>query len=237
MEVSKMNLGKVRYGADMRGIPLFHGSKGGILGSISPRSRRTCDFGPAFYLGTVKEQAYSLCLRSSNPHFYECTLYTEGLRVEKLDGLAWIFYVCYNRDLLPEYTDSPLFRSIADFQKATDVVTGNIADDNIYPAFVDFSDNLVTDKGLDAILNAIQLGTQYALLTPKACSQVDCIEVFPTAEELKSWSRFDADRTARAKRIFQELYPYYIHAGKSALEYENGGLFDESFEHLRARTL
>lgn len=33
-------------------VTLYHGSKSGINGTISPISRRYCDFGKGFYMGT-----------------------------------------------------------------------------------------------------------------------------------------------------------------------------------------
>ena len=41
-------------------IRLFHGSKSGIKGKISPISRSLCDFGQGFYMGTEKEQPMTL---------------------------------------------------------------------------------------------------------------------------------------------------------------------------------
>ena len=33
-------------------VLLYHGSKSGIKGSIEPKSRKQCDFGQGFYMGT-----------------------------------------------------------------------------------------------------------------------------------------------------------------------------------------
>lgn len=37
-------------------VTLYHGSKSGIQGSISPISRKCCDFGKGFYMGTDRTQ-------------------------------------------------------------------------------------------------------------------------------------------------------------------------------------
>ena len=39
---------------------LYHGSKNGIKGEIQPSSRKHCDFGTGFYMGTEPEQPLTL---------------------------------------------------------------------------------------------------------------------------------------------------------------------------------
>ena len=49
-EISKMN--KNRIITKDETITLYHGSKSGICGKIAPKSRKHCDFGTGFYMGT-----------------------------------------------------------------------------------------------------------------------------------------------------------------------------------------
>ena len=46
-------------------IFLYHGSKSGIVGAVAPKSRRQCDFGQGFYMGT--EPSQTLTLSSNYP--------------------------------------------------------------------------------------------------------------------------------------------------------------------------
>ena len=41
-------------------ILLYHGSKSGVKGKIAPKSRRQCDFGQGFYMGTEPSQPLTL---------------------------------------------------------------------------------------------------------------------------------------------------------------------------------
>ncbi|MFR1077887.1 DUF3990 domain-containing protein [Enterocloster sp.] len=37
-------------------VTLYHGSKSGLCGAIAPISRKHCDFGKGFYMGTDRTQ-------------------------------------------------------------------------------------------------------------------------------------------------------------------------------------
>ncbi len=41
-------------------VTLYHGSKSGIRGAIAPISRKRCDFGKGFYMGTDRTQQMKL---------------------------------------------------------------------------------------------------------------------------------------------------------------------------------
>ena len=43
---------------------LYHGSKLGLKGAISPRSRAVCDFGCGFYMGDAPQQPLTLICRT-----------------------------------------------------------------------------------------------------------------------------------------------------------------------------
>lgn len=55
-------------------IILYHGSRGGIEGSIEPISRSRCDFGKGFYMGTNPEQVKGLVVEQDAPVFYTVEL-------------------------------------------------------------------------------------------------------------------------------------------------------------------
>ena len=55
--VYEMILDKIKQATDhirpkKNRIILYHGSKSGIIGAIEPKSRKQCDFGKGFYMGT-----------------------------------------------------------------------------------------------------------------------------------------------------------------------------------------
>ena len=50
---------------------LYHGSKLGLMGAISLRSRAVCDFGCGFYMGDTPQQPQTLICRTESPRFYE----------------------------------------------------------------------------------------------------------------------------------------------------------------------
>ena len=215
------------------GLPLYHGSKGGIKGELKPISRESCDFGSALYLGTMREQAFSVCLSHNDPHFYDCLLDVRELSVLYLTDYQWLFFVGFNREALPYYYDTPLYKSMCDQVDATDVIVGDIADDSIYPAFQDFCDNLITDAGLVAALKFLQLGKQCALKTGKACTRVDVHEVELSHLDVEHLREFERERSNRAQTVLREVTKLYRTVGHTLEDLERQGLFDASYESLR----
>ena len=60
-------------------ITLYHGSKSGISGAITPISRERCDFGKGFYMGTDRTQPLTL-----NCNFPNAKIYTLSVNLSKL---------------------------------------------------------------------------------------------------------------------------------------------------------
>lgn len=111
-------------------ITLFHGSKSGIHGAVSPfRSRVACDFGQGFYLGTKKEQAKGLISLHDNATLYTCSLNLWGLNILKLDGLAWALTVAYCRGVITEFPN--IAKYIEESILKSDIIVGAIADDEL----------------------------------------------------------------------------------------------------------
>ena len=215
------------------GIPLYHGSKGGIKGEPRPSSRESCDFGPALYLGTMREQAFSICLNHSNPHFYECALDARDLRILYLTDYQWLFFVGFSRGALPYYSETALYRSMCETVDFADVIVGDIADDSIYPAFQDFCDNLITDHGLVSALKFLQLGRQCALKSKKACSHVKMQEVTLGPKDISYLQTFEHERSVRAQTVLRETTKLYRTVGNTLDDLERRGVFDAAFESLR----
>ena len=56
---------------------LYHGSKSGIEGKIEPKSRKQCDFGKGFYMGTEPAQALTLICDYEKSRFYIISICTD----------------------------------------------------------------------------------------------------------------------------------------------------------------
>lgn len=156
-------------------VKLYHGSKGGINGSIMPVSRVACDFGKAFYLGSNSVQAFSICTHYNNPVGYACHLAVDGLSISKLDSTLWPLVVLSNRrpDIL---SSAPVLKEqLLEFEGTKDVIVGPIADDSLLEAFDSFADSNMTFEDLILCISELNLGVQYALKTRKACDNVEIV--------------------------------------------------------------
>lgn len=163
----------------MKDIILYHGSKDGIKGNISPISRELCDFGKGFYLGESKEQAKSIVCEYSNPVLYKIQLKLSEMpeeKILKLDGNDWLFAILASRKMISDFNSLPIAQEWLDKCKKYDVIIGKIADDKMNEAMTRFAEYGLTDKGLQACLLSVRYGNQYVLKTEFACSKAVIIE-------------------------------------------------------------
>ena len=177
-------------------IRLYHGSKSGLVGSIAPTSRDVCDFGRGFYMGTEKTQPLTLICHGDSPRFYEMDFDVDGLRVHRFEpNLDWAMFVAWNRRAIPErfkpYYDER-FLSIA---QSSDVIVGKIANDRMVVVLDWFFQGFISDIGLLAALQALNLGDQYCAVTKAACERVGIV-----SEKALSQSECEALRTRSENR-------------------------------------
>lgn len=162
----------------MEDVILYHGSKSGIIGNIQPESRRTCDFGKGFYMGTEPMQAKGLVTRFDNPQIYTIKFRLSEIPENKIlkldDDEKWLYMVLACRGAMTAKTSSAAQKILSELKKY-DVVIGKIADDSMREALNAFYENALTDKGLIACLQSVDFGIQYVAKTNFACSKIDIL--------------------------------------------------------------
>lgn len=167
-------------------MQLFHGSKSGIKGKISPIGRPECDFGKGFYMGTDKEQPLTLICNYPHPVIYTLQFNFENLKVKdlKLD-IDWALLVAYNRGKMENIRHSALYDKIGKMISGYDVVSGYIANDRMFVVLDRFFNGDITDVALIKSLSALKLGKQYVAKTERACSAIEIIEQHVVTEHEK----------------------------------------------------
>ena len=108
---------------------VYHGSTGPIERPDTKHSYRALDFGPGFYVTSVREQAVRWARRKADltgaaravVSRYDMGADEDGLRVLRFGGdmEAWIDFVCRCRDGEPVYRDY-------------DLIVGRVADDKVF---------------------------------------------------------------------------------------------------------
>ena len=158
-------------------MKLYHGSKSGITGAIQPISRDRCDFGRGFYMGTDEQQPLTLICNFSSPVLYTVEFDLSGLEMLELPvGLDWALFVAYNRGKLDAVRESSLYARIASLADGRDVIAGAIANDRMFVVLDRFFNGEITDAALIASLTVLQLGSQYAAITQRACDNVTVVD-------------------------------------------------------------
>lgn len=114
-------------------ITLYHGSKSGIHGPIMPESRKHCDFGKGFYMGTDQAQPLTLICNYPNAIIYTLNVLLSGLEILNLQtGLDWALLIAYNRGKMESIKNSQLYNKYADLGKGCDLIIGHIANDRMF---------------------------------------------------------------------------------------------------------
>ena len=152
---------------------LFHGSKTGIEGAVSPISRSRCDFGSGFYMGTNPVQPLTLICDFDQSKFYIVSVSLENLNVLEVPAdIEWAMIVAYNRGKMDSIKDSDIYNKYSSMCKNKDLIIGNIADDRMFYVLDNFFSGNITDMALVKSLSALQLGKQYVAVSQKGCDAV-----------------------------------------------------------------
>ena len=154
---------------------LYHGSKSEINGNIKPSSRKNCDFGRGFYLGTDILQAKTLICEKENPTLYKIELDLNGLKILNIEDYHdWISVIAYNRKISNHFKGEKAKEKekYSKFLDGYDLVIGDIADDRMFLSFEMYSIGLMLEDTLTDCLKTIKLGKQYVCKTQKACDNL-----------------------------------------------------------------
>ncbi len=152
---------------------LFHGSKSGIEGKIRPISRKYCDFGQGFYMGTEPSQALTLICDYDKSKFYIVSICTDELvHMEVSADIKWALLVAYHRGKMEKVGGTDFYKKYRDMTLNKDLIIGNIANDRMFYVIDNFFVGNITDIALVNSLSALQLGKQYVAITQKSCDSV-----------------------------------------------------------------
>ncbi len=158
---------------DSNRVLLYHGSKSGIEGTIEPKSRKQCDFGKGFYMGTDPGQALTLICDYEKSKFYIVSVNTDNLaQIEVPANIDWAMLVAYHRGKMEKINGTPFYNKYRDMTQDKDLVIGNIANDRMFFVIDNFFVGNVTDMALINSLSALQLGKQYVVISQKGCDAV-----------------------------------------------------------------
>ena len=154
-------------------VLLYHGSKSGINGSIQPISRKQCDFGSGFYMGTEPVQALTLICDFEKSKFYIVSIDTNELaQLDVPADIDWAMLVAFHRGKMEKIKDTSFYNKYRSMAQNKDLVIGSIANDRMFFVIDNFFVGTITDAALVNSLSALQLGRQYVAVSQKACDAV-----------------------------------------------------------------
>lgn len=152
---------------------LYHGSKSGIIGKIEPKSRKMCDFGRGFYMGTEPSQVLTLICDYEDSKFYIVSVDVKKLNTLTVPtNIDWAMLVAYNRGRMEKIKGTEFYNKYRNMTKNKDLIIGSIADDRMFYVIDNFFIGNITDVALINSLSALELGRQYVAVTQKACDLV-----------------------------------------------------------------
>lgn len=207
---------------------LYHGSKKGLQGEIVPISRRECDFGQGFYMGTTALQPLTLICAETKPKFYTVELDLTDLRVLRVGiDLDWAMLIAYFRKEMEDAKGTAIYEKYAHFADGYDVIVGYIANDRMYTELSRFFNRTLTDTALLHCLSALDLGMQYVAVTEKACKQIRVLKE-ETLQPLVLSALIDLSVARRKEGIAlaEDLEVRYRREGKYFDEILRGGFHE-----------
>ncbi len=173
MVLEKIEAASGSIGLEKGRALLYHGSKAGIEGNIAPKSRKQCDFGEGFYMGTEPSQALTLICDYESAKFYIVSISVDNLAVLDVPAdLEWAMIVAYHRGRMEKIKGTPFYSKYQEMTKDKDLVIGSIANDRMFFVIDNFFIGNITDAALINSLSALELGKQYVAVTQKGCDAV-----------------------------------------------------------------
>ena len=158
-------------------VKLYHGSKSGIKGAISPISRDKCDFGKGFYMGTDKMQPLTLICNFPEARLYTLAVDLTDLKTLDVEiGIDWALLIAYNRGKMESARGTSIYERISKMAYGCDMIIGYIANDRMFVVLDRFFSGEITDTALINSLSVLKLGKQYAAVTEKACRNIQIID-------------------------------------------------------------
>lgn len=217
-EMMLQNIEDIAKGLDIDSnrVLLYHGSKSGIEGKIAPLSRKQCDFGKGFYMGTEPAQALTLICDYEKSKLYIISIGTDELaHLEVPTDIDWAMIVAYHRGKMEKINDTPFYKKYRDMTADKDLIIGSIANDRMFYVIDNFFIGNITDAALINSLSALKLGKQYVAVTQKGCDavRVEC-EVSLSYLERLSIKDIAEENRARGVSLANDICKNYRREGK-----------------------
>lgn len=201
----------------MNDLIVYHGSRGGLHGTIKPNSRPRCDFGCGFYMGDSEKQAKGLISEADTPTLYTLRLKLSEIpesRILILNGHDWLHTVLASRQKIAEFNRLNIAKRTLQNLERYDVIIGPIADDRMNEAMNRFSDYAITDKALLACLESVNYGNQYVAKTDFACSKIEVIgEKILRGKELDDIKQYTRQKRSESRDIVLAMAQKYQRDG------------------------
>ena len=216
IDLAKIIIDSKTYENNDDKLILYHGSKTGIVGDIAPISRRECDFGQGFYMGTSTLQPLTLVCAEEKPKFYTVELDLNGLKVLNVEiGLEWALLIAYYRKEMESAVGTEIYEKYANFASGYDVIIGYIANDRMYTELSRFFNKTLTDTALIRCLSALDLGKQYVAITEEACKQIKILKEESLSQlELAILRDMSVERRKEGIALADEIEVKYRREGK-----------------------
>ncbi len=216
MILDKINQATDNINLEKNRILLYHGSKSGIVGGIEPKSRKQCDFGMGFYMGTDPNQPLTLICDYEESKFYIVSICADMLKsLEVNTDIDWAMLVAYNRGKMEKIKDTDLYNKYRDMMTDKDLIIGSIANDRMFYVIDNFFVGNVTDVALVNSLSALQLGRQYVTVSQNGCDAVRIEKEIPLSylERLVMKEVADENR-AKGISLANDICKNYRREGK-----------------------
>lgn len=194
---------------------LYHGSKSGIEGKIEPKSRKQCDFGAGFYMGTEPSQALTLICDYESAKYYIVSVARDELKVKDVPAdIEWAMLVAYHRGRMETVKGTPIYEKYQAMTEENDLVIGSIANDRMFYVIDSFFQGSLTDEALVNSLSALELGKQYVAVTQKGCDAVRIEKEIPISYlEKKFMKKVSADNRAKGHSLANDICKNYRREG------------------------
>lgn len=196
------------WGESMNQKSYYHGSNKVVQRPNLERSRKDIDFGVGHYLTPNERLAKKwACAKPGASYVNIYDMDFSGLKIKRLQlDEEWLHYVAGNRTGHPERFE--LYFDDSEY----DIITGPIADDNLFTTIDLYIDGLISAQKAVKVMDCMNYGEQIVLKTNAALAQLHFFSVkeLSSAEETHYRQEYNMEKfekkekTAMAMRMIRD---------------------------------
>ena len=212
----ELNQTKIESYKKRHDVLLFHGSKEGMVDSISlDHSRKRVDLGVGFYTEDNYHQSLEFISNTNHGSIYVLDVKYAKLKILNIDvSLKWLLMIALCRGKLEKYNHTRIYQDILKELSSYDIIIAPIADNRMFTTIDDFISSAISSEQAIHAMKVLSLGKQIVFKTKASLTHLKVLERLYVCKNEKADTEFKKkQKLLDNSALITEAYEKYIRQG------------------------